>query len=440
MNKDMTELCAWAVDQAKKSGADDCKVTVSRTRSVEVSYRERKPETIKEATSQSLSLHVYADGRYAAQSTSDLRRQAAAEFMKNAVTTTKLLAKDPYRSLPDPRYYEGRARTDLKLTDPSYPRWTPEQRHAAVKSVEDSCFRAGGDRVISVTASTQDQYYESAVMSSNGLQGYLDSTEYWFIAEMTARDEGDRRPTGYYYVGSRDRRSLPDPSVVGKTAAARTLAMLGGKKLKTATLPIIIENQSVPRVLGGLLEALFASNVQQKRSFLADRKGQRIGSERLTLIDDPLLIGGLGSTPYDSDGFATCKRTLVESGVLKDFLVDWYYSRKLSWQPTTGDPSNLLIPAGKRSVAEIMKDVGRGILVTEFIGGNSNSTTGDFSVGIGGTLFENGQPSQAVAEMNIADNHLKFWTKLAEAANDPWIYGSWRTPSLLFSDVVVSGV
>jgi PmbA protein len=216
--------------------------------------------------------------------------------------------------------------------------------------------------------------------------------------------------------------------------------MLGGKKLKTATLPIIIENQSVPRVLGGLLEALFASNVQQKRSFLADRKGQRIGSERLTLIDDPLLIGGLGSTPYDSDGFATCKRTLVESGVLKDFLVDWYYSRKLSWQPTTGDPSNLLIPGGKRSVAEIMKDVGRGILVTEFIGGNSNSTTGDFSVGIGGTLFENGQPSQAVAEMNIADNHLKFWTKLAEAANDPWIYGSWRTPSLLFSDVVVSGV
>jgi PmbA protein len=86
-----------------------------------------------------------------------------------------------------------------------------------------------------------------------------------------------------------------------------------------------------------------------------------------------------------------------------------------------------------------MKDLGKGILVTGFIGGNSNSTTGDTSVGIIGRLFENGEPTQAVAEMNIADNHLKFWHKLTEAANDPWIYSSYRMPSLVFTDVVVSG-
>jgi PmbA protein len=87
-----------------------------------------------------------------------------------------------------------------------------------------------------------------------------------------------------------------------------------------------------------------------------------------------------------------------------------------------------------------MKDLGRGIIINGFMGGNSNSNTGDFSVGITGRLFEKGEFIQAVAEMNIADNHLQFWNKLAEAANDLWIYGSFRMPSLVFTDIVVSGV
>ncbi|MCK4943342.1 MAG: TldD/PmbA family protein, partial [Candidatus Aminicenantes bacterium] len=143
---------------------------------------------------------------------------------------------------------------------------------------------------------------------------------------------------------------------------------------------------------------------------------------------------------YDGDGFATKKRTMVEKGVLKEFYLDWYYSRKLGWEPTTGRLSNMVIPPGKRSVAEIMKDLGRGIFITGFIGGNSNSITGDASIGIIGKLFDNGIPVQTVVEMNIAYNHLKFWQKLSEAANDPWVYSSWRTPSLVFTDVVVSGV
>ena len=130
---------------------------------------------------------------------------------------------------------------------------------------------------------------------------------------------------------------------------------------------------------------------------------------------------------------------MIESGVLKEFYIDWYYSRKLGWEPTTGGPSNLIIPPGSRSVNQIMKDFARCIFVTGFIGGNSNSTTGDFSIGIIGTLFENGKPVQAVAEMNIADNHLKLWHKLVEVANDPWPYSPQRTPSLVFKDVVVSG-
>jgi len=181
-------------------------------------------------------------------------------------------------------------------------------------------------------------------------------------------------------------------------------------------------------------------SIQQKQSFLADKKGQKVGSEKLTLIDDPFIPGGLGSRTFDDQGIAAKKMVMIEAGVLREFYVDWYYGRKLGWEPTTGSPSNLVIPAGKRSVKEIMKDLGRGIFVTGFIGGNSNSTTGDFSIGIIGQFFEKGEIVHPVSEMNIADNHLKFWPRLVEAANDPYPYSQMRFPSLVFSDVVVSGL
>jgi PmbA protein len=182
------------------------------------------------------------------------------------------------------------------------------------------------------------------------------------------------------------------------------------------------------------------SSIQQKRSFLADKKGKNIGSKLFTIKDDPFLPRGLGSRYYDGDGFPAKKRDLLTEGTVNEFLIDWYYSRKLGWEPTSGSISNLIIPPGTRSVEEIIKDLKRCILITGFIGGNSNSTTGDFSVGIIGKMFVKGQFVQNVAEMNIADNHLNFWNKLVEVANDPWIYSQARLPSLVFDNVVVSGI
>jgi PmbA protein len=338
------------------------------------------------------------------------------------------------------KYYKGRAKVDLGVLDPAYKKFTPEDRHNLVKAIEDAALAAGGKKVISVTAREYDSYDELLLMTSNGFEGYQESTYYQAGAQMTVQDEGDRRPMGFDYAASVMKNALPPPEEIGASAAKRTLSLLGGKKLKTETLPVIIENWNVSRLLGGFLAAMYGSSIQQKRSFLADKKGQKIGSKHFTIIDDPFIKGGMGSRLFDMDGFALKKRVMVDAGVLKEFFVDWYYSRKLGWEPTAGGPANLVIPPGKRSLKEIMKDLGRGILITGFIGGNSNSTTGDASIGITGELFENGELVQAVAEMNIADNHLKFWNKLVEVANDPFLYSSWRMPSLVFTDVVVSGL
>jgi len=440
MKQDLYDLAAWGIKEAKAAGADACRIRIDAERTVEVSYRDRKPETIKEASTKGLGLGIYVNGRFSSMSTSDLRKDALRDFIVRAVAQTRLLAEDPFRTLPDPKYYQGRQQLDLGQVDPSYRTLSPDDRHAFVKAMEEASLAEGGDKVISVTAGSTDGYGESLLMTSNGFDGYSEVTYFVGFAEMSGKDEGGRRPAEYGYAVTLQRQNLPKPEEIGREAARRTLALFGAKKLKTETLPIIIENRVVGRFGDGFMQAMFGQSIQQKQSFLADKKGQKIASDKLTIVDDPFIKGAQGARLFDSDGFASKKRVMVDAGVLKEFYVDWYYSRKLGWEPTTGSPSTVDVPPGKRSVAEIMKDLGRGILITGFIGGNSNSTTGDTSIGIVGQLFEKGVPVQAVSEMNIADNHLKIWHRLVEVANDPYPYSAQRVPSLVFQDVVVSGI
>jgi PmbA protein len=434
------ELADWVISRTKKAGANDCKVTISKRRIVEINYRDRKPEVIKEASTQNLYLEAFVNNRFAGQSTPDFRNSTLEEFIAGVVGTAKIMEEDPYRTLPDPEYYSGVTDADLQLADTDYDSLTPEDRHSMARAVEEACLQQGGDKVISVEAGEYDEFYDEFAKTSNGFEGSTKSTYCQVGASMTAQDEGDRRPAGYNYIGCRFRSDLPSFEDVGAEAARRTFDLMGGRKIPTTTIPVIIENRTTARVLGNLLDPMSAGSIQQKRSFLADKKGKSIGSRLLTLRDDPFIPRGLGSKYYDGDGFPAKKRELLTEGTINEFLVDWYYSRKLGWEPTSGSISNIIIPPGARSVDEIIRDLGRCILITGFIGGNSNSTTGDFSVGIIGKLYENGSFVQNVAEMNMADNHLNFWNKLVEVANDPWIYSQARLPSMVFDNIVVAGV
>ena len=434
------DLADWVIEQTKIAGAGECKVSVSKQRSVEIRYRTRKPEVIKEATTQGLYLEVFMNKRFAGKSTPDFRKSTLSGFINDLIENARIMEEDPYRTLPDPKYYAGRSSADLQLADPAHPQLTSEERHAMVKTVEDACLQEGGSKVISVEAGEYDETSEEFIKSSNGFEGSSKSTYCNIGASMTAQDEGDRRPAGYHYIGCRYRGDLPKLEEIGTTAAKRTMDLMGGKKIPTETLPVILENRGAARVLGGLFNPLSGGSIQQKRSFLADKKGQVIASKLLTVQDDPFIVRGLGSRHYDGDGFPTRKRDIISEGKVNEFLIDWYYSRKLGWEPTSGSICNLIIPPGTRSIKEIIRDLGRCILITDYIGGNSNSTTGDFSVGIIGKLFDKGQFVQNVAEMNIADNHLKFWNKLVEVGNDPWMHSQARFPSLVFENVVVAGI
>ncbi|MBN1907561.1 MAG: TldD/PmbA family protein [Deltaproteobacteria bacterium] len=440
MSKEMIKICESVLQIAKEAGANDCRVDYNKSRLVDVVYREHKPELVNEASTQNINIHVFADGCYSNRRTSDLRKDALKAFVIDTVESARLLEKDPFRSLPDPKYYLGRTEIDLAIYDQDYKNVTPDQRHTMAKELEAHCLKAGGNRVISVSTSVYDIFEEEAVLTSNGFSGEKQSTRYYAFGEMTVSDKGDRKPNGYDQAVARSFKKLPPVSELGKNTASRTMDLMGAIKIPTETMPVIIENRNVSTVLNYLTSAMSGNALQQKQSFLLNKKGEKIGSDIFTLVDDPHIIEGMGSRIYDNDGFATKKRSMVEKGVLNEYYIDWYRSRKMGIEPTTGSPTNLVLPPGKRSLAEIMKELGRGILINGFIGGNSNPNTGDFSIGISGKLFDKGEFSQNVAEMNIADNHLKFWNKLVEAANDPWIYSNIRMPSLVFKDIVVSGI
>ncbi len=205
-------------------------------------------------------------------------------------------------------------------------------------------------------------------------------------------------------------------------------------------MPMIVENKIAGNSLSPLIQALNGSSIQQKQSFLIGKKGEKIGSDLMSVVDDPFIVSGRGSSLFDGEGIATKKRTVIDKGVLKTYYIDTYYGKKLGMEPTSGSTTNLIFETGSKDLEGLLADIDRGILVTGFNGGNNNQVTGDFSYGIEGFLVEKGKLIKPVAEMNITGNFKDLWNNLIAVGNDVDLNRSWRLPSLVFDKVDFSGI
>lgn len=433
------ELTRWVVKQTQAKGAADVAATLSHSRSITVEVRDQEVDRLRESTSSSLSIEVYVDGRYSAFSTSDLRRNSLADFLAEAVAMTRYLAVDPERGLPDPKYYEGMQKIDLQTADETYHAFTSDERVALALQTEKAA-RSMSDKIITCSAAFGDELGEEVRVHSNGFEGTRRGTEFGLWTEVAVRGEGEARPSNYQESSVRFRKDLASPEQIARQAVDRSLAMIGQKKLASGRYDLVIENRAASRMIGILTGGMRAANIQQKRSFLADKLGEKVASDKLTMIDDPFIVGGFGSRLYDSDGMATKRRVMIDHGVLKEFYVNYYYARKLGMEPTTGGSTNTVFEYGTHSLEDLVAGLKRGILVTGFIGGNSNAATGDFSVGVIGQYVENGKRVHPVHEMNIAGNILDFMNQLAEMGNDPYPGTAFRRPSMYFTDVQFAGL
>ena len=431
------ELAEWVMKQARGLGASQVAVNISNQRQIEIEVRNKKLETLKESTQNSLSVDIYIDNKYSSHSTNDFRKESLTIFVRDAVESTKYLATDEFRSLPDPKYYQIRSK-DLKVRDRNYENIDSSQRIDFAEMIETAAM-AQSDKVISSTAGYSDVFFDSVKVHSNGFSGQRKGTSFSAGAEVTVRDPNGGRPEDWCWATTRFHDELPSAESLGTTAAQRALSKIGQGKIESGSYTMLVENRAAGRLLGMLRTPMTARALQQKSSYLEGMLEQRIASDKLTLIDNPFILKGLGSRLYDGEGMATQQRTFIDKGVLKHYFVDFYYGQKLDMPPTTGSPSNVLFAYGSRDLKAMIKDISKGILITGFLGGNSNSTTGDFSFGITGVLIENGRLVKPINEMNVSGNAKEFWHKLEEIGDDPYLYSSWKIPTMMFKDISFSG-
>lgn len=438
-NKERLDLANWSMNYALKCGANESVVSIYNSRDIEIEYRDKKIEKLQESTQNGLSLQVYTNHKYSSHSTNDLRKDSLTKFIEEAVAGTKYLTEDQYRSLVDPEYYPKELAMDLKIRDGAYEKIDSADRVKLASEIEEAAM-AVSDQIISSTSSYSDSCYETTRVHSNGFTGENRATMFSAGAEVTVKDKDGGRPEDYCYASTRFRNEIPSPEYLGKEAARRALRKIGQKKIESGIYQMLVENRSSARLLGVFSGAMTARSIQQKSSFLDGMLDKKIASEKLTVIDDPFIEKGLGSRLYDGDGIAAKKRVMIEKGVLKNYFVDNYYGKKLGWKPTTGSPANIVLEYGSKSFDQLLKEISKGIIVTGFLGGNSNSTTGDFSFGLIGMLVENGEIVKPVNEMNISGNAKDIWNQLVELGNDPYPYSSYRVPSMLFEGIQFSGI
>lgn len=432
------KLAQWAMDFALKNGCRAARVNLYSGSNTSFNLRDGKIDELQQASQNGLALHLYVDGRYGNFSTNRLNRKELESFIKNGIDSTRYLAKDEARALPDPsRYYKG-GMPDLQLLDPEFDAVQPDEKVALAKAVSDEVL--GKDaKIISVESGYSDGTSFSYRLVSNGFEG--ESKRSWFSlsASVSIRGEGEARPSDYWYDSAICYDKLIKQGI-GQKALERVLRKLGQKKVASGKYTMVVSQENVGRLVSPLMNAIDGSSLQQKNSFLLDKLNGKVGSDKLILTDEPHLIQSPGARYFDGEGVATERRSIFDKGVLKTYYIDTYNAKKMDVEPTISGASLLVLQPGSKNPDELVAGVDKGILVTGFNGGNSNSSTGDFSFGIEGFLIEKGKLSTPVSEMNITGNMITLWQSLVEVGNDPRLSSPWRIPSLVFDDVDFSGL
>jgi PmbA protein len=430
-------LAKWAMNHALENGAQQASVTISNNRSSSVDVRNQQIDKLEQAIQSNLTIRLYVDNKFSVHSTNRLKKEELARFIEEAIAGTRYLSEDEFRTLPDPSLYFKGEQKDLQTQDKGFDNHDPQQKIDLAFQAEKEVF-GKDDRIISVSASYYDGLNERLMVTSNGFEGDTANSYYGLNAQVSVKG-GEARPESYWSESAIFYDKLEKKNV-GKKALDRALQKIGQDKIASGKMKMIVENRQVGRIFSPLISALMGSAIQQRNSFLIDKKGQKVFSEKLTITDDPFIIGGRSSRLFDNEGLATKKRPVFDKGILKNYYIDTYYAKKLKMEPTSGSSTNLVFETGNKNLDELVATVDKGILVTGFNGGNCNGTTGDFSYGIEGFMVENGEMIQPVSEMNITGNMKELWANIEEVGNDVNKNSAWLVPSILFEGVDFSGM
>ena len=438
ITNDNKNLAQWAMEFALKNGCNASRVGIYTGTNSSFEIRDMRIDSLTQASESSMVIHLFVDGRYGSFSTNRLDKGELEKFIRNGIDSTRYLSEDKARTLPDPsQYYKGGGK-DLRLLDPKFESINPDEKKDLAMKV---CGEIMGKdpRIISSSSTYGDGKSAGYLVSSNGFEGENANSYFSLVGNVSIKGDGDARPEAYWY----DSALFYDAMVkdgIGTKALERVIRKLGQQKIASGKYAMIVDNMNSSRLLSPMIGAINGSSIQQKNSFLLDKLSEKVANEKFTLTDEPHLVGKSGARYFDGEGVKTERRPVFQNGVLKTYYIDTYNGNKLQTAPTISGPSILTMEMGNKNVDQLVASLNKGILVTGFNGGNSNSSTGDYSFGVEGFLVEDGKLAQPISEMNITGNLLTLWSNLLEVGNDVRESSSWRIPSLVFDGVDFSGL
>ena len=437
---------------ALKKGADSVRISLNKSVSDSVAMLNGEIDKVSHSADRSLYFYIFAEGRYGTFSTNRLNLDELETFIANAIEMVRMLGEDECRILPDPARTAKDAVTgqELGLYDVQYQSSNAESRLSAAKqlTIFKSLDKQDGYRLISEECEYTESYDDTFLIDSQGFEGRQTETTYSAFAEMTIEDADGNKYSGFWWENTPMCESLKVEEV-SRTALKRAVSQIGPKGKRGGRYKMVVDGNTASRLVSPIFSALNASSIQQKMSFLDGQEGQQVFSEGMTLMDLARTPGKSGSRLFDTEGVATKDAPIIENGVVKQYFVNTYMSRKMGIDPTIEDVSRpCLMPYvkgkdlsdGEKAVSlnDILALCGSGIYVTGFNGGNCNPVTGDFSYGIEGFAFSKGKITHPVKEMLITGNMIELWQSLIAAGTDTRDSSRWQIPSIAFEGVSFS--
>jgi len=410
------------------------------------SVRMGETETVTHAGEQRLSVRVFAGRASAAASTSDLSRGSLERLVDEATALAKVTAEDPCAGLPDP----GELITgvpELELEDAaSQP--APEEKIEIARRCEAAALETDARITNSEGADYFARRARYAYATSDGFAQAYGTTSFGLSVAPVATQNAQMQ-RDYWYSTARKRAGVDDPAVVGRTAGQRAVRRLGARKIRTAEVPVVFDPETAASLVRSIATAASGPSLYRRASFLLDRLGTKVASPGVTIVDDALIRGGLGSRPFDGEGLPSGRTVLVRAGVLESYLLDTYSARKLGLASThhaardgsgvTVATSNLMLLPGPARPADLIASVRSGLYVTELIGFGVNNVTGDFSRGAVGLWIENGELAYPVEEVTVAGNLLEMFAAIDGIGDDLVLRDRVASPTLRISRMVVAG-
>jgi len=444
----LLELAQDIVEKARAAGASDSEVTIAEGEEFSANVRMREVENLKEAGSRGAGLRILIGKRTGASYTSDLSKEGIAHLVKSAIELADITTEDPHAGLPEADEF-GKLEGDLGLYSASVAELDTGLKIDTAKRAEDAALTAD-PRISNSEGAAFDNYVGQHIFAnSRGFAGAYRSSYCSLSTSPVARD-GESMERDYWYTMARAFPGLEAPEHVGRMAAQRALRRLNAVKVETQKVPVVFEPRTARSLLDNIFEAVHGMSVYRHESFLADKLGEKVASECVTVIDDSTIPGLFGTSPFDDEGVASRRTMVIERGVLKNYMLNTYAARKLGMKSTgsasrglTGNAGighgNFFLEKGVQTPERIIAGIPNGFYVTELMGFGVNVVTGDYSRGAAGLWIRNGELAFAVSEVTIAGNLKDMLQGIEAVGSDLDFRGSVAAPTIKMGEMTVGG-